>query len=97
MSRAARGLLPSLIVGAVLAGCAAWNAPIDPELDRTVRDRLDRPEGMPVFKLDEAQAGDGRGKPQAHEGRDARWPAADEPADQAGGCPQAATGAKPAN
>ncbi|MGY6216455.1 TolC family protein [Methylolobus aquaticus] len=47
--RASNGLA-ALTLGAAIAGCAAWNAPIDPVLDRTVRDRLDQSEGMPVFK-----------------------------------------------
>ena len=48
-SRTSTGL-PALTLGAAIAGCAAWNAPIDPVLDRTVRERLDQSEGMPVFK-----------------------------------------------
>jgi len=41
----------SMLIGAALAGCTAWNAPIEPGLEKTVRERLARRETFPLAEL----------------------------------------------
>lgn len=40
-----------VLTGAALAGCAQWNAPIDPGLEKTTRERLGRREALPLAEL----------------------------------------------